>query len=198
MPLNPDALEVAFAGCAFGVSARRIQEHMMLGQINPFGRAVSLVRSPREATELIDVIRLHGLDYSLTGMTLSGLADVALSAELLGDNADLARRGAAHKTVRDFVADVERAAKLHALRRAARNVPSTFLPAATRSDPLGVPMLRSRLRALAGGTSAPGLNPTLAEPDLGQVFKKDIAFCISHLKVEFFQKDSVKLLRVPN
>ena len=38
MPLRPDELEVTFEGCPFGVSARRIYEHMTLGQINPFGR----------------------------------------------------------------------------------------------------------------------------------------------------------------
>ncbi len=32
----------------------------------------------------------------------------------------------------------------------------------------------------------------------GQVFKKDLTFCLSHRKVEFFQKDSVQLLRVPH
>jgi hypothetical protein len=46
--------------------------------------------------------------------------------------------------------------------------------------------------------TALGHNPTIVEPDSGQVFKKVMAFCLIHRKVEFFQKDSVKLLRAPN
>jgi len=58
MLLNPEELEVKFDGCPFGVSARRIYEHMTLGQINPFGRPVWKVRSPHDAAELIDLV--HG------------------------------------------------------------------------------------------------------------------------------------------
>ncbi len=47
--------------------------------------------------------------------------------------------------MRAFVAEVAAAAKQHAERRAARNVPSRFLPVAARSDRFGVPLLRSRL-----------------------------------------------------
>jgi len=146
MSLNPEELEVEFEGCPFGVSARRIHEHMTLGQINPFGRAVSSVRSTRDAAELIDLVRFDSLGYSLTGLSLAGLDDVALSAKVLGDSVRAARHGAAQEAVGAFVAEVGAAAKLHTLRRAARNVPSSFLPAAIRSDPFGVPMLRSRLR----------------------------------------------------
>ncbi len=145
MPLNADALEVEFGGCPFGVSARRIHEHITLGQINPFGRTVSSVCSPREAAELIDVVRFDALGYALTGLTLDALEDVAISAMLLGEGADAARHGAAQEAVRIFVADVETLAKVHALRRAARNVPSAVLPSYASSDPFGVPMLHSRL-----------------------------------------------------
>ena len=145
MSLNPEKLEVEFEGCPFGVSARRIHEHMTLGQINPFGRSVSSVRSQRDAAELIDLVCFDSLGYSLTGLTLAGLDDVALSARMLGDNVSTALHGAAQKPIREFVADVEAAAKQHALRRAARNVPTPFLPVAAKSDPFGVPLLRSRL-----------------------------------------------------
>ena len=145
MSLNPEELEVEFEGCPFGVSARRIHEHMTLGQINPFGRSVSSVRSQRDAAELIDLVCFDSLGYSLTGLTLAGLDDVALSARMLGDNVSTALHGAAQKPIREFVADVEAAAKQHALRRAARNVPTPFLPVAAKSDPFGVPLLRSRL-----------------------------------------------------
>lgn len=58
MLLDPEELEVKFERCPFGVSARRIYEHMTLGQINPFGRSVSSVRSPHDAAELIELV--HG------------------------------------------------------------------------------------------------------------------------------------------
>ena len=145
MSLNPEALEVEFEGCPFGVSARRIHEHMTLGQINPFGRSVSSVRSQRDAAELIDLVCFDSLDYSLTGLTLAGLDDVALSAIMLGEHARAARQGAAKPAVNALVANVEDAANQHALRRAVRNLPSPFLPAATGGDLFGVPLLRSRL-----------------------------------------------------
>jgi hypothetical protein len=50
-------------------------------------------------------------------------------------------------------------AKRHAIRRAARNVPSPFLPVAAIGDPFGVPVLRSRLcdylATQAGGKAGP-------------------------------------------
>ena len=145
MPLNSKELEVAFEGCRFGVSARRIYEHMTLGQINPFERSVSSVRSRSDAAELIDLVCFDSLGYTLTGLTLAELDDVALSAGMLGDKVSAARHGAAQRAVRAFVADVEAAANQHALRRAARNVPSPFLPAAASGDPFKLPLLRSRL-----------------------------------------------------
>ena len=145
MSVNPEELEVEFDGCPFGVSARRIHEHMTLGQINPFWRSISSVRSPRDAAELIDLVRFDSLGYSLTALTLAGLDDVALSTRLLGDNAGTVRHSAAQPAVHALVANVEVAANQHALRRATRNMPAAFLPAPTSGYPFGVPLLRSRL-----------------------------------------------------
>lgn len=147
MLLDPDTLEVQFADSPFGASARRIYEHMTLGQINPFRRAVSSVRSLQDAAELIDLVRLDSLEcFSLTGLTLAELDDAALSARMLGDDVSTVRHSAAQGTVRAFVARVEAAAKQHAIRRAARNVPSPLLLIPATTDPFGVPFLRSRLR----------------------------------------------------
>src|ERR1043166_1256935 len=146
MPLNPAVLEVRFEDCSLGVSARRIHEHMTLGQINPFGRPVGTVRSQRHAAELIDLVRFYPHGYSLTGLTLAGLDDAALSRRVLGDGASAARYGATQRAVRNLVADVAAAAQRHALRRATRNIPSPFLPGAASTDPFGLPLLRSRLR----------------------------------------------------
>src|SRR3981081_2636694 len=88
-----------FEDCAYGVSARRIYEHMMLGQINPFARSVSSVRSSREAAELIDLVHGYPQIYSLTGLTLAGLHDAALSAKVLGDDESAVRSGAARAAV---------------------------------------------------------------------------------------------------
>jgi hypothetical protein len=145
MSLNPEDLEVEFEGCAFGVSARRMHEHMTLGQVNPFGRSVSSVRSQRDVTEVIDLVCFHSLGDSLTGMTLAGLDDPALSSRILGADAPTVRHSAAQRPIRAFLADVQAAAHEYAARRAARNVPAPFLPAAARGDPFGVPLLRSKL-----------------------------------------------------
>ena len=146
MVLNPDELEIKFEGCPFGVSARRIHEHMTLGQINPFGRSVSSVRSLHDAAELIDLVRFDSPEgFSLTGLTLAGLDDAGHSIGTLRDNLSTVRHGAAKGATRAFVADVEAAAKQHSIRRAARNVPSRFLPVAAIGDPFGVRSLGSRL-----------------------------------------------------
>lgn len=55
MPLDPDKLELKFDGCPFGVSARRIHEHMTLAQINPFARSLASVQSPRDAAANIGI-----------------------------------------------------------------------------------------------------------------------------------------------
>ena len=93
MTLNSEALEVRFKGCPFGVSARRIHEHMTLGQINPFARPLASVRSPRDAAELIDLVRFDaGEWYSLKGLTLAALEDKGLDAAAFGGSLRAARR----------------------------------------------------------------------------------------------------------
>ena len=146
MPRDPEKLELKFDGCPFGVSARRIHEHMTLAQINPFARSVASVQSPRDAAGLIDLVRFDSAaTFSLTGATLAGLDDAVNGAAVLGAEFAAARQGAAQAAVRAFVARVAAAVKQHAGRRAARNVPARFLPPAAAGEPFGVPMLRSRL-----------------------------------------------------
>jgi hypothetical protein len=145
MPLKPDQLEIQCKGRPFGFSARRIYEHITLIQINPYGRGVASVRSRRDAAELIDVVRFDSRSYSLTGLTLAGLDDVALSARVLGEYASAVRRCAVLEAVGTFVNDVWRSVVEHAARRAARNLPSAFLPVAASREPFRVPLLRSRL-----------------------------------------------------
>ena len=137
---------IDFEGCAYGVSARRIFEHMMLGQINPFSRLVSSVQSPREAAEVIDLISGHPDSYSLTGLTLSALYDGTFTNTILGDDEGAVRGSAEQATVKALVAEVVASAKTYTARRATRNSPLPLLPPGTRDDPFGVPFLRSRLR----------------------------------------------------
>ena len=145
MPLAPEKLELKFDGCPFGVSARRIHEHMTLAQINPFARSLASVQSPRDAAELIDLVRFDSAaTFSLTGATLAGLDDAVHDAAP-ADQLAASRQGAAQPAVRAFAARVAAAVKQHAGRRAARNVPARFLPPAAAGEPFGVPMLRSRL-----------------------------------------------------
>ena len=137
---------IDFEGCAYGVSARRIFEHMMLGQINPFSRLVSSVQSPGEAAEVIDLIRGHPDSYSLTGLTLSALYDGSFTEKILGDDEAAVRENAGQATVKALVAEVVASAKKYTARRATRNSPLPLLPSGARDDPFGVPFLRSRLR----------------------------------------------------
>ena len=112
MLLNPKELEVKFEGCTLGVSARRIYEHMTMGQINPFGRSVSSARSLLDAPELIDLASFDSLEwFSLTGPTLAGLGEEVHSNKVFGDHLRGARRGAAQRAVRAFVAELEAAVK---------------------------------------------------------------------------------------
>ncbi len=175
MPLDPDDLERRFDCCPFGVSARRINEHMTLAQINPFARSISSVRSPRDAAALIDLVRFDSPDsFCLTGLTLAGVTDLPGDCDVPEGHGDAVTFGAARASVREFVDDVLAAIEHHALRRAARNSPPPFLPAALSTDPFGVPGLQSRLaeflatqaRSKAGGEQWRGTIRNLASKGL--------------------------------
>ena len=118
-----------------------MHEHMTLAQINPFARSLASVQSPRDTAELIDLVRFDcAATFSLTGATLAGLDD-AVHGAAPADQLAAARQGAAQPAVRAFAAEVAAAVEQRAGRRAARNVPTRFLPPAAA----GEPMLRSRL-----------------------------------------------------
>ena len=93
MPLDPDKLELKFDGCPFGVSARRMHEHMTLAQINPFARSIASVQSPRDAAGLIDLVRFDAAaTFSLTGATLAGLDYAVHGTAVLGAELAAVRR----------------------------------------------------------------------------------------------------------
>lgn len=146
MPLDPDMLELPFDGCAFGVSARRIHEHMTQAQINPFDRPAASCKSLGDAAALIDVVEFESPDaFRLTGLTLASLGAACTGTDRLRAERPAVLLAAASESVRDFTADVLVAIGQHALRRSMRNAPTPFLPLAAANDPFGVPGLRSRL-----------------------------------------------------
>ncbi len=146
MSLSPEQLEVMFDGGLFGLSARRIHEHMTLEQINPFGRSLSSARTLHDAAELIDVVRVDSPGwFCLTGLTLAGLRHSIQNNLTLGDDLGLARLSTSGIAIQQFVAEVFAAVRRHAERRAIRNNPAPFLARSAASGPLGIPRLRSKL-----------------------------------------------------
>jgi hypothetical protein len=146
MPLDPNNLEIYIEGMTYAVSARRIHEHMTLGQVNPFGRAVSSIRTTEDAEEVVDVMRIDSWGWAhLTGLTLASRHDKVHSSRVLGTDLPELRILAVLVETQVFVAEVAIAARRYAKRRAVRNPPDPFLPPGEKSDPFGVPSLRSRL-----------------------------------------------------
>ena len=145
MPLSPQNIYLRFKGSPFGLSAERIYEHFTYRQLNPFGRPASSVRTAGDAEELIDVIRFGGSSHSLVGLTLADLNDEALTVKVLGEFGDTIRLRRHNEFVRAMAANVLSGAMEFAERRATRNAPAPFLPAANGEDRFRVPFLRSRL-----------------------------------------------------
>ena len=73
MAIINEPLEVQFANGKYGLSVRRLWEHMNLDQINVFGRSISSRLELNDATRFIDVVRCSGSDSQLTGLSLFDL-----------------------------------------------------------------------------------------------------------------------------
>lgn len=146
MPLDPDDVERRFAGCPFGVSARRINEHITLAQVNPFSLSPSSVRTRRDAAALIDLVRFDSPQtFRSTGLTLADGIFSPRGQDVLGDDWSVVQRAVEHPGVRDFIDDVFLAVEHHAQRRATRNSLQPFLASGSATDPFGLPGVRSRL-----------------------------------------------------
>lgn len=170
MALDFNSHETAFTDFSFGFSALRLLEHIALGQVNPFGRPVTSVRSPSDAAELIDIVRYDEQGTTLTGFTLADVETVGTRKALPGIQDSEMRFAMALPEVRALVADVVAAAKKFATRRAARNLPAPFLPSPASADLFGVAGLRSRL---AEYLAAPGR--TKAHPQQWQGTLKNLS-----------------------
>jgi len=139
-------LEIHFPRGQFGLSVRRLYEHVELRQRNPFAALLGKVTTASDAGALVDVIEFDSLGYRRLALSMRDLADLRISEPLLGDAAFAARESAKRLEARlmrahafDLVLNLNR-------RRAARSVPEPFLPAPAAEDLLGVPGLHSRVR----------------------------------------------------
>lgn len=153
------SLELSFEGCNFGLSARRLREHTELGQINPFGRAISARAELNDAADFIDVVRFHDDTFTLTGFTLAELRAGRMPANCMTVPTDLLNAMSETPDAGAFVRDVDNHVYRCSKRQALRNQHHPFLPAAQATDVFGVPFIFSTLqrrlqsmgRAKAGG-----------------------------------------------
>lgn len=132
---------LAFDECRLELSARRLWEHVELGQINPFPFITPA--SAGEPQSYVDIVDGSGPVQTLTGLTLADL--------LAGNRADVPE-----VSVRELLVNVERAPARKWLtavgellrqftrQRARRNVPEPFLPTDS-AGPLHVTGLHSAL-----------------------------------------------------
>lgn len=147
-----NSLELCFEGCDFGLSARRLWEHTELGQINPFGRAISARTELNDAADFIDVVRFDSGTFTLVGLTLAELQADQLPANRRNLRKELLQTMAETDDVDAFVQKVAGHLAQCSARQALRNQPHPFLPSAQASDVFGVPFifstLQRRLRSL--------------------------------------------------
>lgn len=134
-------LDLHFSNCTLAISARRIWEHTLLRQVNPF-TPITPITALRPQI-YVDVIDVSNGPKELTGYTL---ADV-----LAGKHSKLPRPTVAElllrankKAARLWLDDLRQHLLTYCDQRAVRNAPHPFLPTNTGS-PLGVQGLRSAL-----------------------------------------------------
>jgi len=143
-----DPLELRFANCDYGLSARRLWEHTELGQINVFGHslAINQRRETNEAAMFIDVVRFSGDTFSLVGLTLVELrADQILVNFPFRIEVFLNVHVGSHQG-KKFIHSVKAHLDRCAIRQAVRNQHHPFLPTAHKDDDFGVPHIFSSLQ----------------------------------------------------
>jgi len=159
MTQTANSLELSFEGCEFGLSARRLWEHTELGQINPFGRAISARVELNDAADFIDVVRFDDDTFTLAGFTLADLRAGRMPVNCMTVPADLLNAMSATPDAGAFVQDIANHVYRCSERQALRNQHHPFLPTTQPTDVFGVPfifstlqrLLRSMGRAKAGG-----------------------------------------------
>lgn len=146
MGLNSLDLEFSFEQGEYGLSARRLWEHAERGQINVFSCEISERVELNDAATFIDLIRLDGSTFSLTGLTLSDLKAGRLPANSSVKSAVLPEALGETVGVAKFVNQVAKHLELCSSRRALRNQYQEFLPKAKAVDVFGVPFIFSTLK----------------------------------------------------
>lgn len=141
MSMFDNQMGLRFAGCALGMSARRIREHTQLRQVNPFPLVTR--DSALKPQNYVDIVDASGLVVTLTGFTLSDL--------LTGKHGDLPPplvsqllAQAKAEPARLWLARLKQHLLAFCDRHAMRNLPQAFLPAGV-SGPFAVPGLKSAL-----------------------------------------------------
>ena len=159
MSIGVDSTEICFADSEYGLSAIRLLKHTELGQINPFGRAISARAELNDAADFIDVVRFEYDTFTLTGFTLAELRAGRMPANCMTVPTDLLNAMSETPDASAFVLDVANHVDRCSERQALRNQHHPFLPAAQATDVFGVPLIFSTLqrrlqsmgRAKAGG-----------------------------------------------
>lgn len=141
MPANDATVQLCFGDARLGLSARRIFEHMLLRQVNPFAplRPHTAVR----AEEFVDVVAMDAESARLTGATLADLLAGEPSNLTPGSVEQLLANVSRPGTQR-WLVHVKRSIQTYNQRLSTRNVPEAFLPL-NHGHTFGVPGLRSAL-----------------------------------------------------
>lgn len=159
MATGIDSLEICFAESNYGLSALRLMEHTELGQINPFGKAISQWAELNDAADFIDVVRFDDDTFTLVGFTLAELQADRMPANSCSLHVGILQAMADTDGVDAFIKEVTGHLVRCSERQAVRNQHHPFLPASQAIDVFGVPFifstLQRRLRSLgkfkAGG-----------------------------------------------
>lgn len=154
-----DSLEIRFIDSDYGLSALRLMEHTELGQINPFGKAISQRVELNDASDFIDVVRFDDGMFTLAGFTLADLQADLMPANRRSLRTGIVQAMAETDGIHAFTQEVAGHLTCCSARQALRNQHHPFLPSAQANDVFGVPLifstLQRRLRSLgkfkAGG-----------------------------------------------
>lgn len=159
MSIGVDSLEICFTGSEYGLSALRLMEYAELGQINPFGKAISQRAELNVAADFIDIVQFDDNTFTLAGFTLAELQADGMPANSRNLRKGILQAMAKTDGVDAFIKEVASHLAQCSKRQALRNQYHPFLPSAQASDVFGVPFifstLQRRLRGLgkfkAGG-----------------------------------------------
>jgi hypothetical protein len=121
-------------------------EHTELGQINPFGKAISQRAEFNDAADFIDVVRFDDDTFTLAGFTLAELQADRVPANSRSLRTGILQALADTNGVSAFTQEVADHLARCSERQALRNQHHPFLPASQATDVFGVPFIFSTLQ----------------------------------------------------